>query len=74
MEQLIQKLKAANLIDSMGNIILERYADGSYQAVDPQTFQGFFGTTDFSYPALVAADQGKGYKPFFDAWKAQGIL
>jgi hypothetical protein len=74
MEQLIEKLRASNLIDDVENIILERYDNGAYQAIDVLTFQQFFGMTDYSYTALVAADQGKGYIRFFDEWKAQGIL
>jgi hypothetical protein len=74
MEQLIEKLQASNLIDDVGNIILERYENDTYQAIDVPTFQQFFGKTDYTYTALVATDQGKGYSRFFEVWKAQGIL
>jgi hypothetical protein len=74
MEALLNKLKANNLIDDMGNIILEKYENGSYQSVDIETFNSFFGGTTCTYTSLKAADQGKGYTRFFDQWKAKGIL
>lgn len=85
MNELFQKLQQANLIDEMGNIILERYPDGKYQAVavndgTPYCFEAFFGAIldDAAiidkYTALVAADAGKGYVRFFDEWKAQGVI
>lgn len=74
MDQLLSKLTAAGLTDEAGNIVLERYLKGGYQAIDVDTFVGFFGSTDYSYNSLVAADQGKGYIRFFDLWKAQGLL
>ena len=43
MEQLYSKLANANLIDEAGNIILERYEDGSVQSVDKPTFEVLFG-------------------------------
>lgn len=85
MNELLQKLQQANLIDEMGNIILEYYSDGKYQAVavndgTPYCFEAFFGAvlndaaiTD-KHAALVAADAGKGYVRFFDEWKTKAIL
>jgi hypothetical protein len=73
MEQLLLKLQQNNLVDEMGNIILERYEHG-VQAVDQETFRNFFGITDFTYATLKEADQGKGYTRFFDKWKEIGIL
>lgn len=74
MDSLIERLNENGLIDEQGNIILEKYENGSYQAVDRETFTGFFGTTDYSYLQLAAADQGKGYTRFFDAWHELGIV
>ena len=73
MDNLMQKLAAAGLIIS-GFIKLD-----DFQMVDIETFSGFFGSTDGSYSALVAADANadgtfKGYTRFFDAWKSAGIL
>jgi hypothetical protein len=73
MEELIQKLKDNNLIDNVGNIILEIYEEG-YQAVDKETFKNFFNVTDYSYEQLVAEDKGKGYTRFFDKWKELGVI
>ncbi|MDA8212147.1 MAG: hypothetical protein M0021_09760 [Clostridia bacterium] len=85
MNELLQKLNQAGLVDEMGNIILERYPDDRYQAVamndgTPYCFEAFFGAimNDAAivdkYAALVAADAGKGYTRFFDEWKAKGII
>lgn len=54
MEQLYAKLANAGLVDDMGNIILERYPDDNYQAVDKATFEMFFGdvATKPTYKAL----------------------
>lgn len=75
MEDLITKLKAAGLlINDDATIRLDQF-----QMVDVVDFNTLFGTTDGSYDALVAADNNgdgtfKGYKRFFDMWKAAGIL
>ncbi|KIL35865.1 hypothetical protein SD71_10770 [Cohnella kolymensis] len=55
MEQLFQKLAEAGLIDDSGNIVLERYPDGTYQAVDKQIFNTFFGDVaeNPTYEALM---------------------
>ncbi len=74
MNDLIAKLKTANLIDDRGNIILESYPNGQIQCVDQETFNTFFGTTDYSYAQLIAADQGKGYTRFFNVWHGLGII
>ncbi|MHB9035098.1 MAG: hypothetical protein ACYC64_00425 [Armatimonadota bacterium] len=64
-------------------IILNLGADGSpIQMVEITDFEGLFGSTfaeDNVYPALLAADDNgdgttKGYKRFFDAWHAAGII
>lgn len=50
-----------------------------FQIVDVDTFNNFFGSTDGTYNALIAADTNpdgntKGYAQFFNAWKDAGIL
>lgn len=76
MTDLIIKLQQHNLIDELGNIILERY-DNGYQAVDQETFALFFGdilnNNSDKYKALTQ-NNDKGYKRFFDKWKELGIL
>lgn len=73
MNELFAKLEAEGLIENE-MIILERYPEGSIQAVDKETFNGFFGQTDGSYTALVKVGEPLGYKPFFDKWKELNIL
>lgn len=75
MDQLISKLGQASLLINDGATIRL----DALQMVDVVDFNTLFGTTDGSYDALVAADNNgdgtfKGYKRFFDAWKAAGIL
>ncbi|MCE5322062.1 hypothetical protein LLG46_01965 [bacterium] len=73
MEQLISNLANAGLI-SGNTIVLDQY-----QRVDITDFETLFGSTDGSYAELCEADDNgdgttKGYKRFFDAWHASGIL
>lgn len=73
MDKLIGKLKDAGLVDEMGQIILEQCEDYTI-AVDVETFKQLFEGSTGSYTNLSNMDDGKGYKKYFDAWKAAGIL
>lgn len=73
MEALLNKLRQNNLVDKIGNIILEQN-EHQTMVVDLDTFNTFFGGTTFTYTTLKNADQGKGYTRFFDMWEAKGIL
>jgi hypothetical protein len=58
-------------------IVLATYADGSTKlAVEISTFVELFASvTEPTYDNLVAADGGTmGYKPYFDQWKAEGLV
>ncbi len=80
MNELLELLSTHNLMDDSGNIVLERYPNGGYQAVDAESFTSIFGSAIEGveqsewYAALIAADQGRGYSRFFDTWKNAGIL
>lgn len=85
MEQILSALGNAGLIDSTGDIVLERYPDGSSQTVPVEVFEGFFGQVlddpkiEDKHAGLTAADSNgdgtaKGYARFFDAWQAAGII
>ena len=86
MEELLKKLKEKDLIDSMGNIILEK-TDQQTMAVDIATFFTFFGDKPFDYENLIGSHtfvwneetltksgQELGYKKYFDKWKELGII
>ncbi|MEN6357319.1 MAG: hypothetical protein ABFD83_09570 [Armatimonadota bacterium] len=73
MEILLASLTNAGLIT--GNYITL----DALQRVAITDFETLFGSTDGSYDQLCAADNNgdgttKGYKRFFDAWRAVGIL
>lgn len=73
MNELYQKLQDNNIMQG-NQIILAEYEGGAIQAVDKETFEGYFSATNGTYEALVAVGEPLGYKPFFDIWKDAGIL
>lgn len=73
MNELYKKLEVHNLIEG-DTIVLERYEGGAIQAVDKETFEGYFSATNGTYEALVAVGEPLGYKPFFDIWKEKEII
>lgn len=86
MTELIKKLKEKNLIDSMGNIILEK-TEQQTQVVDSETFNIFFGNKPLTYKNLIGSHTfiwnqetttrtalELGYKKYFDRWKEIGII
>lgn len=73
METLLANLTNAGLV-SNDHITLD-----AFQRVLVTDFETLFGSTDGSYEQLCAADDNgdgttKGYKRFFDAWHAAGII
>ena len=86
MEELLKKLKENNLIDEMGNIVLEKI-NGQTIAIDVQTFNVFFGDKLFTYKDMIGvhiftwneetltkSGEELGYKKYLDKWKELGIL
>lgn len=86
MNELIIKLKENNLVDSQGNIILEK-TEQQTQSVDTVTFNIFFGDKPITYANLIGnhtfvwAEKTLtrnatelGYKKYFDQWKELGII
>jgi len=86
MNELITKLKENKLIDSMGNIILEK-TEQQTQVVDIVTFNIFFGDKPPTYENLIGTHtfvwngetltrsaEELGYKKYFDQWKELGII
>lgn len=79
MDQLIERLRAAGLIDENDCIVLERYEDG-YQAVEVSIFRSMFDDAltgvepGGEFAALIEADNSRGYSRFFQAWRQMGLL
>lgn len=86
MQELLDRLSASGLLDGRGDIILERYSDGGYQAVSAEVFASMFGAAldvpdlEDVYSALASADYdpatgaARGYARFFEAWREAGII
>lgn len=86
MTELILKLKENNLIDEMGNIIIEK-TDTQTMCVDVETFNTFFGDKPFTYDDMVGEHsfiwngetmtvscESLGYTKYFDKWLELGII
>jgi len=82
MNELLAALIQNSLIEER-RIVLDRAPDGfPLQIVEISDFEAMFGSAlnnEDRYSALVAEDDNgdgttKGYKRFFDAWRAAGII
>jgi hypothetical protein len=77
MDSLYDKLKKAELIDEMGNIVLENFEDGSRLFIDRVSFEDLFMSSfseDDMYNSLVKEEDGKGYKKYFELWRNEGVI
>ncbi|NRD80271.1 hypothetical protein HPT25_23395 [Bacillus sp. BRMEA1] len=88
MNELYAKLNENQLMDG-DNIILDQYEDGSFQAVDKETFETFFGdvkdnptydnlvgihTFTFGGQSYTKNAEELGYKIHFENWHEKGII
>lgn len=83
MNELISRLRNAGLIDG-DSVVLEAIGSGDERCVlvfvSIEDFTQIFGAAaETGYEAMVAADDNgdgttKGYRRYFDAWRAAGLI